>query len=210
MPTPNARYLLLIVVLTLSVGAAALVGGPSTPHPLRVPDADELRDRALTLGWSAHPATRTDHGDGTAQLEQVFRAPDGRTATLTVFTQRVPKLYGAGAEVPFLGTGYSILPAPAALALARPELQTLLARRGDANWLVVAGYGEQRGLSTAGPGQWGLALFDSLAGRPNDYFKVYLVARVDPADAMQSQQVTQLATALVDDVTAFYAVEHPR
>ena len=66
-------------------------------------------------------------------------------------------------------------------------------------------YGERRGLLGNGPWPWTLAVFDGLAGHPNDYYKLYLVARADDTDPVFGRQVAQLARTLFPRVAEFYA-----
>jgi hypothetical protein len=70
---------------------------------------------------------------------------------------------------------------------------------------VIYAYGERRGLLGNGPVPWTLALVDGIVDTPNDYYKLYLVARTDQVDKTASQDVAILARTLFQRVAAWYA-----
>ena len=59
------------------------------------------------------------------------------------------------------------------------RLLAMVARHGTEQWLVMYAYGERRGLLGNGPRAWTWAIMDGLLGRPNDYYKLYLMTRSD-------------------------------
>ncbi len=108
--------------------------------------------------------------------------------------------------MPFLGSGYTVAPPPADVAaLEGGGVNALVAQQGTEQWLVMYAYGERRGLLGNGPLPWTLAILDSLVGRSNDYYKLYLVARTDRGHAGEETDVAQLARTLFPRLGAWYA-----
>jgi len=109
MQTAIFRYIILISVLLAGAGLYGAFGEPNgnTGTP-RWPETDPL----YTVGqWTAGPAAvehNTDAGRKTDLVTRTFRNSAGTVATLSMVTSQAPKLYGSGAEVPFLGTGYTV------------------------------------------------------------------------------------------------------
>jgi hypothetical protein len=181
-----------------------VTAGPQSSDSPRWPRSDSLY--ALD-NWTAGPEQLGSAINNTQQITRSFRAASGQLATLTIFTQhQAPKLYGAGAEVPFLGNGYTIVNTPEPLAdLRRGELGSLVAERGSERWLVFYAYGEHRGLLGNGVLPWGLALLDQLAGAPNDYYKLYLATRSDGSSPILDRQTGELAQTLFQRISGWYA-----
>jgi hypothetical protein len=207
MQTTSLRYAVLITVLLAGAGLHGLFGEPrgNTGAP-RSPDTDAVYAAAT---WTTGPQAiehNTDAGRKTDQITRTFRNSAGVTATLTLATSQAPKLYGAGAEVPFLGTGYAVLPAPSSVTAAEGDgVSALVAQQGTQQWLVMYAYGERRGLLGNGPLPWTLAVLDGIAGEPNDYYKLYLTARIDDLDATTTGAVVQLARTLFPRIATWYA-----
>jgi hypothetical protein len=207
MQTAHLRYLVLTAVLLAGAGLYAASGEPLGAGTARWPTADDLY---MVQPWSVGQERvdeNTNHaGLITRLVTRVFRSPDGGTATLTVLSNQAPKLYGTGAEVPFLGSGYTVEPAPADLEPGVGDgVSALVARRGTEHWLVMYAYGERRGLLGNGPLPWTLAVFDGILGRPNDYYRLYLAARTDALDPRVGRDVAALAHALFPRIAAWYA-----
>jgi hypothetical protein len=113
MQAARFRYFVLIALLLAGAGMYAVFGEPSgamsMPH---WPDTEAVYTADL---WSSGPHAvehNSDAGRNTDLVTRTFLNPAGMTATLTIIASQSPKLYGAGAEVPFLGNGYSVEPAP--------------------------------------------------------------------------------------------------
>ncbi len=139
-------------------------------------------------------------------ITREFRRPgEQASATLTVVTSQDPKLLSAGAEVPFLGTGYSIQAAPEDMVVSSDGINTLLARNTTDQWLVLYAYGERRGLLGNGPSAWAYAVLDGVLGRPNDYYKLYLMRRADSLDLPTAQSMSELAHRLFPRIAIWYA-----
>jgi hypothetical protein len=191
-----------VLITTLIAGAVlyAALGEPRGGGNPRWPSADSM----YTLeGWSAGPEQLEDGGFRT----RTFTRTDGQTAQLSIYSNQAPKLYAAGAEVPYLGNGYVVQTSTSGAVL--PELgdsiHGLIATRGAEQWLVFYAYGERRGLLGNGPGAWALALFDLVLGNENDYYKIYLTTRSVGADPEGARVVGQLATMLFSRIAAYYA-----
>jgi hypothetical protein len=78
-------------------------------------------------------------------------------------------------------------------------------RRGDKGWLQVYAYGERRGLEGNGVVGWALAVFDTVLGRPNDYYlmRVLVPTTTDTSDAIK--RAGEAADVLFPRVTDWYA-----
>ncbi|HEX8968005.1 MAG TPA: exosortase-associated EpsI family protein [Chloroflexota bacterium] len=202
MQTVNVRYVCLSLLLFLGAGLYALLGEPPGPGNPRWPTADDIY---AVDSWSMAPPSveRINTADF---VTRAYQSPTGATATLTIQTYQAPKLYAAGPEVPFLGNGYTVSPAPIEVPSAADDgVGALVAQRGAERWLVMYAYGERRGLLGNGPLAWALAVSDGILGRPNDYYKLYLMVRTDQADATPGQEASRLAHELFPRVAAWYA-----
>ena len=99
---------LLVLSGLLFAGAALYVGlGQGQPLPPRWPTADAT---FAVETWDPG-ALSVDFANGAAVITREYRRKDSTTATLTIVTTTNPKLFGAGAELPFLGNGYAVRPA---------------------------------------------------------------------------------------------------
>jgi hypothetical protein len=207
MQAASFRYIVLISVLLAGAGVYAVFGDPQgnagTP---RWPDADAVY---ASEQWSTGPIGvehNTDAGRKTDLATRTFRNRSGATATLTIVTSQAPKLYGAGAEVPFLGNGYTVVPAPNnVLTVDDHGVSALVAQRGAEQWLVMYGFGERRGLLGNGPLPWTLAVLDGITGQPNDYYKLYLASRLDQLGPSAGHDVAELARVLFPRIASWYS-----
>jgi hypothetical protein len=191
------RSVVLIGVLLIAAAVSTAIGGPTPTTSPRWPTSDALY-RVGT--WSTGPET-LEFANGATFVTRAFFRPDAAPTTLTVVTNTSPKLFLAGADVPFLGSGYEVssLPAPG-------HYQALIASRGSSErWLVVYAYGERRGLLGNGPVAWCASVFDSVLARPNDYYKLYLTSALNNDDAAVAQQASELADALFPRIAGWYA-----
>jgi hypothetical protein len=204
MQAANARYLVLTLVLAVGAALYSVVreasGGDTA---LRWPEHDATYAAAA---WSAGPLNAVPTGNETMLVTRAFRNLAGVSANLSLLTRVTPKLYAAGAEVPLLGNGYTVEPAPADLVpTGQDGIGALVARHGTEQWVVLYAYGERRGLLGNGPRAWTLAVVDGLLGRPNDYYKLYLMARADQGHGQVARDVAQLAHDLFPRIAAWYA-----
>jgi hypothetical protein len=153
--------------------------------------------------WRAG-ALAFEQAHGVDFLSRTYRGDRGAPVILTIATSAEAKnIYRTGPEVPFLGSGYTIEAAPGDSGLARSS--AFIARKGDSTLLVIAAHGERRGLLGNGPGAWGAAVFDKLAGRANSYFLVGLTMELRAGDVDGRRQAAQLADALFPRIAAWYA-----
>ncbi|MGI9146810.1 MAG: hypothetical protein ACR2IK_09725 [Chloroflexota bacterium] len=207
MQTPHHRYFILIAGLLISAGLYAAAGEPPGAGAARWPVADDLYQvQPWAVGGEVVEENTNHAGLATRQVSRVYRSSDRGTATLTVLSNQAPKLYGSGAEVPFLGGGYTVEPASGDPQLGVGDgVSGLIAEQGQQHWLVMYAYGERRGLLGNGPLPWSLAVFDAILGRPNDYYKLYLTAQTDPLDPRLNDDVAALAHTLFPRIAAWYA-----
>lgn len=196
---PGSRSLVLLVVLLVGAGLYAALGEPRDGGIPRSPTSEALY---AVDGWSAGPEEKIDGGF----VERRFTTSAGGTATLALYAHQTPKLYAAGAEVPFLGSGYSVVPAPSDLVpTTAVGSSALLASLSSEQWLVIYAFGEQRGLLGNGPRAWAFALTDAVVGRPNNYYKMFVMARVDGSNVVPGPEVSTLAATLFTRIAGFYA-----
>jgi hypothetical protein len=200
MQAANVRYLVLILVLLGGAGLYTVLSNQPRDTAPRWPGTDSV---FAISPWSSRTVD-VAQGGTTDLVTRAFRSSTGTTATFTLVANKGPKVYGPGAEVPVLGSGYLAEAASADLVGApTPGVGGLIATRGSEQWLVMYAYGERRGLLGNGPAAWSLALFDGLLGRPNDYYKMYLIGRADDANA--AREIAELADTLFPRVAEWYA-----
>jgi hypothetical protein len=201
MQAASFRYIVLIAVLLAGAGLYASLGGPLGVGTPRWPADDGVY---AVDAWTAGPQ-QVERINTADFVTRIFNGPAGANATLTLVTNQAPKLYAAGAEVPFLGSGYVVEPAPDAVGPDSGGVQSLVARRGTEQWLVMYAYGERRGLLGNGPTAWSLAVMDGLTGQSNDYYKLFLIVRADQLDDRLGHDVADLARTVFPRVAAWYA-----
>jgi hypothetical protein len=203
MQTANARYAVVAALLlagALVYGAAAETHGASGA---RWPSDDGVY---MSAPWSMGPLAIEQSANNTAIVTREYRDTNDDQATLAIVTSQAPKVYGPGAEVPFLGSGFTIEPAPLLVPLAgQAQIGALTAVRGQEQWLVIYAYGERCGLLGNGPRAWMQAALDGLRGSPNTYYKLYLLTRLDRSDPATNNAAAQLAATVFPDVAAWYA-----
>ncbi|MBV9172328.1 MAG: hypothetical protein JOZ81_19820 [Chloroflexi bacterium] len=202
MQTSIIRTFVLVAVLLSGAALYPLVGETHSAAIARWPGSDVHLEAE---NWSTGPLSVDQASTDTAIVSRVFSSQSGATATLSLVTSGTPKLYAAGAEVPFLGSGYQVETPSRDLVPADDNVRALVARRGAEEWLVLYAYGERRGLLGNGALAWGFAVLDGLAGRQNDYYKMYLVAGVEELDATAGRDVAKLAGAIFPQVARWYA-----
>jgi hypothetical protein len=191
----NVRTLILTAVLF--AGALALVVGGRSASAASNASWPAVNDPAYDVaGWVGGPIVIA-HEYGVAFVSRTYRSVDGTFAYLTLATSpEAKRVYNAGAEVPLLGSGYSVE------SLVSGELRpgaystALMARKDNATLLVYAAYGQRRGLVGNGIAGWALVILDGLLDRPNYYFmlKLTVPGRADDARVLAS------AAGLADEV----------
>jgi hypothetical protein len=156
-------------------------------------------------GWAVGPASVDFVAPATHVVTRRYARSGGPSTLVVLKTASEAKhIYRTGAEVGFLGGGYTVEPAPASLVPAATGRSALIARRENERWLVVYGYGERRGLLGNGAPAWGLALLDGTLGHPNDYYLLSVMVRLDEDEA-KAAAATDLANVLFPRVAGWYA-----
>jgi hypothetical protein len=172
--------------------------------------ADEARwpsENALYAvpGWAVGLASVDFVPPATHVVTRRYARPGSPVALVVLKTASEAKhIDRTGAEVGFLGGGYTVEPAPATLVPSAAGRSALIASRDSERWLVVYGYGERRGLLGNGAAAWGLAVLDGTLGHPNDYYSLSVMVRLDD-DAAKAVAAIDLADALFPRVTGWYA-----
>jgi hypothetical protein len=195
------RYVVLSLIFLAGAGLYAITGQPLGVGTPRWPA--ESSPLYAVDGWTFGPLM-AQQINSAEFVSRTYRNPDGVSATLTIETYQTPKLYAAGPEVPFLGNGYSIATAQA-VAPVSGGIGSLVATRGDEQWLVMYGYGERRGLLGNGPVAWSFAFIDLMLGRANDYYKLYLTVPTTALDASTEQATAELTDVLFPRIQSWYA-----
>lgn len=198
----HLRILTLIGVLVAGIWLEAVLGHPVPWTSVRWP-ADETL--AKIGDWSLTSAAGVQQTSAFPYTTRSYRSSNGMLATLVVTASTDPKLYRAGADVPFLGSGYVVEPVPPSLHVSVPGGNALVLQRQTTQWLVLYSYGERRGLLGNGRLGWSMAFADGILGQPNDYYKLYLVSRVDEIDGQAAAQTVSLANELFPRIAAAYA-----
>jgi hypothetical protein len=190
----RTRALVLAALFLLGAGLLINVDAPQVDAAPRYP-----QDALAVDGWrTSEPSV--EGRPGVAFLTREYqRNADSTRASLTLTTSAQAKLvYRAGADVPLLGNGYTVETLPSS-----GERSVVIARRGSEAWLQVATFGERRGTFGNGAGAWGLAVFDTVLGRSNDYYLARVVVPHTGADSEIT--AAQLADTLFPRLSAFYA-----
>lgn len=196
------RYILLTVVLLGAVGLNVMVTGPIDRPAARWPEAAVLAP--TNAAWTLSPSS-VELVNGTTIVTYGYRRiADGSMATLAISTSTDPKLYRAGAEVPFAGSGFSVQSAPVGLLSLATNQGALLASRGQERWLVTYAYGERRGVLGAGAVAWGWSVFDAIAGHPNDYYKLYLMVPVTDDGEHAASRLNEVGDGLLQRIATWY------
>jgi hypothetical protein len=197
----DVRYVVLIGLFLLGGGLFALIAEPQGKDVSRWPSTDATF--TVADQWSPD-AEHMEQINGATYVTRALTGPDQSSATLTIVTNQSAKLFGPGADVPFQGSGYSLSPVPTELLPLTPGIQGMVASRGAEQWLVYYAYGERRGLIGNGPLGWGMAVLDGVLGRPNDYYRLFVVGRVAALDAASSGPMLNLASTVLPRIAAWY------
>jgi hypothetical protein len=192
-----------LVLTVLFVAAAILLVGISAPQVEATPRFPTDDAAYAVDGWKVNPQS-IEGRSGVVYVTRGFQHADGTPARLTITTSPQVKLaYKAGADVPFLGNGYSVEPAPPELVAPQANRSAQIARRGTETWLQIATFGERRGAVGNGTLGWSLAVLDTLFGRPNDYYLARILVAYQTDTAAHA---VELADALFPRLAGFYAI----
>jgi hypothetical protein len=198
--TEFARRALILAALFGVVAVAVFsVSASSTEAQPRFPTDDSIY---AVDGWTVSAPT-VEGRTGVQFISREYLRADGAQARLNLTTSPQAKLvYRAGADVPFLGNGYSIEAAPADVLAPNAGRTVQIARRGSEAWLQIAWFGERRGVLGNATTAWGFAVFDLILGRANDY---YLARVLVPYEQINAANAVQLANTLFSRLASFYA-----
>ncbi len=203
--TPAGRYAILTLIALLGALALTVINLQPTDSA-RLPRWPTDGTEYLVSGWTDAPAG-TESAWGITHVSRGYRRADGVRATLTISTSTEAKgLYKSAADLPYLGSGYTAEQVSAAVVLPQPGREDELVRRNDEAWLLLYQFGERRGLVGNALQRWALVGFDSLPGRPNDYYLLRLALPVSSANQLAVAQAgTDLADILFPRMADWYA-----
>jgi hypothetical protein len=202
----STQFRLMIVAGVLIAGNALLrlVAGPAPIPAARWPTDDAVY---AVSGWTMTPL-KQEEAHRTYFITREYRHPSVGVATLTLATSpEAKKIYQASAEVPLLGAGYLIDPAPAEQIAPLPGIAASVATRGQQRFLVLHAEGERRGFNQNLIFKWGVAFADGILRWRNDYFKLTLITRY--AGDRVSPEVPALAQTVFGRIAAWYAQVPP-
>jgi hypothetical protein len=197
MQSLRSRYLLLIGLFAAAIVVVATADVPEASSP-RWPTEDSVYQLD---GWVVSPATAELTNSIEYVTRQYRRMDGGETVTLSVSTSPASKrIYRAGAEVPFLGSGYTVEAAP-----QTTHWGAMTARRGDEMWLQLYAYGERRGQLGNGVRAWGFSVLDTVLGQSNDYYIARVVVLMPRTDSASAQAALQLADGVFPRLADWYS-----
>jgi hypothetical protein len=209
-----ARRLVLIVLLAAGALLLAVAGRGRAPGEVAAPRWPQADAVFAVDGWTAGPES-VQEAWGVVHVTRELRSAGGTAVTVLLSTNASGKGIIGNAEVAFLGTGYAVTPAPAALLPAGPApasgapFTAVLARNPQATWFVAYAYGARGVLLPDALRGWALVLLDAALGRPDDYFMLRVMTRgatpVAPPDPAAAAETAALAQTLAGRLTAWYA-----
>jgi hypothetical protein len=193
----------LVLAAVFAVGLAVYWGGNGAEQSLanRWPTEESVYG---VDGWVVgDPSVSQAHG--VSYVSRTYTRADRQTAVLSVATSSSAKaIYRAGAEVPFLGSGYAVdAPPPDAIPSA-PGRSALVVRHGNQAGAVLYVYGERRGALGNGPLAWALVGVDAVLGRSNDYYLATVLVPYDSGSRMVRADFVALADAVLPRLAAWY------
>jgi hypothetical protein len=204
MPAATVRCLILAAVLAVGNLLLLGIGQTRVVREARWPGV-EAQQLYGVAGWTPQ-APEVEPVHGTVLLQREYTRPEGAPALLVLTTTpEAKRIYKAGAEVPFLGSGYTVHPAPPGLVRPQAGRSALIARRGEESWLVLATFGERRGRLGNGVLGWGLVAVDSTLGIPNDYYRASVMAPLTGLAPEDVAPVVALADTLFERLAGWYS-----
>lgn len=198
------RYVALMLVLLSGVAVLNLIltiqPEPTTP---RWPTSDDVYRVA---GWTM-AAPQAQSAWGITHITRTYSGAHAEVVSLIISTSPDGKsLYKAGADLAFLGQGFTASDVSSQLVPPAPSRGAKFVRRDNETTLLLFAFGERRGLLGNGALAWTLYGFDALLGRPNDYFLLRIVAPLrDPDSSSELRAATELADTLFPRISAWYA-----
>lgn len=200
----GTQHRCLILVLVLAIGALvqAGLGGPRPTGAARWPTEDAVY---RVDEWAMGPLA-VESAHGVHHVMRTYHRADGSSATLAISTSpEAKRIYRAGADVPFLGSGYSVDPAPPSIVTPAAGYGALLVRREGELGLLLHAAGERRGLLGNGALGWGAAVLDAAVGGPNHYYLVRLLVPLDQLDSPHAAEAIKLVETLFPRLATWYA-----
>jgi hypothetical protein len=200
--SPRIARRALWLALAFGVAAALLVAINRQPE---VADARwPAQQTTFSVdGWAVGPET-VEAQNGNHYVSRLFRSPDARASLSITTSPEAKRVYRAGADLPFLGNGYTVDPAPPSLVAPSDAYTAAIVRREGELGLLLYAYGERRGLTGNGIPGWALVTSDGVLGRPNDYYLLRLYTPLTELDASETRPVAELAGELFPQIAAWY------
>jgi hypothetical protein len=192
-----------LILIVLFAGASWLLANISVSYeagPRWPADGDVY----AIDGWTVGPATVDTSRPGLAMISHQYTQERTRATVVLTTSPNAKAIFRAGAAVPFLGSGYSIEPAPADLVPEAGSREAFVARRGNEAWLQLSIYGERRGQFGSGVIGWALSIVDAQLGRANDYYLARIVVPFDEGDRSATQRSVALADSLFPRLAGYY------
>jgi hypothetical protein len=204
---PLGRYLVLIGIALLAASTLAMMNVEPTSET-RTARWPVPNDMYVVSGWSVAPATN-ESAWGITHVSRGYRRSDGVRATLTISTSTEAKgLYKSGADLPYLGNGFTAEPVSSDIVTPRPGREAELLRRNAETWLLFYSFGERRGLIDGDLQRWALVGFDAMLGHPNDYYLLRVAVPVSGADVRTGAQAgAALVDVLFPRLAGWYAAQ---
>ena len=194
------RYAILTGILLTGLLLLSVTSQPGEPRAPRWPTDDQLY---RLDGWSVGPE-QLEQANGTAYVTRNYEHVGDAVAMLVMSTSpEAKRIYRAGPEVPFLGSGFSVDQARGLSDLA--EYHSMLLTQAGVPTLMLYRYGERRGLLGNGVAGWALALEDALLAHPNDYYLLRIVMPLSRPDAPAAEDARRLAETLFPRIAGWYA-----
>ena len=194
------RYPILTGIMLISILLLSVTSQPSEPGGPSWPTDDQLY---RLDGWSVGPE-QLEEANGSAYVTRSYEHAGHPVALLVMSTSpEAKRIYRAGAEVPFLGSGFSVDQARG--SSERAEYHSMLLTQAGAPRLLLYQYGERRGLLGNGVTGWALALGDALLGHPNDYYLVRIIMPLPRPDSPAAEDARLLAETLFPRIASWYA-----
>jgi hypothetical protein len=202
MPDPR-RVLILTALVASGLAGMFVLPAPETSSEVRRPPSAVF----AAAGWSVgEPVLSMANSIGMATLRYASTSGDAGAVIAMSTSPDAKRIYRAGPEIPFAGSGYQVASAPRELVASTADRVALVATRGQERLLLIATYGERRGRLGNGPVAWAAAALDGVLANANDYYLVTLVVPLSGADDRTTATKAQLlAGSVFAEVARWYA-----
>ncbi len=202
MPDPR-RVLILAALVASGAGGMFALPAPDVSADVRRPPSAVF----AAAGWSVgEPLLSTANSIGMATLRYASTSGDAGAVIAVATSPDAKRIYRAGPEIPFAGSGYQVTSAPRELVASTADRVALIAARGQERLLLIATYGERRGRLGNGPLAWAAAALDGVLANANDYYLVTVVVALSGSDDQRTAaKAEQLAGSVFAEVARWYA-----